>query len=252
MIGKKIVELASIDSSNAFANKLLSEHNAADGDVVWAHEQFAGRGQHDHTWESESGRNLTFTVILRPAFLPPDRQFLLTEAVSLALVDFVRDALRSYETLCPPVLVKWPNDIYVGNHKIGGILIEHKIMGSTIDSSIVGIGLNINQGNFHPGLPNPISLIHILERETDLKDALILICRLLDNRYTALRESGAAGIDREFSQNLLGFNQWRDFTRDGAKFEGKIEGVGGLGNLVIETRSGEVVSFNHGEVEFLF
>jgi BirA family transcriptional regulator, biotin operon repressor / biotin---[acetyl-CoA-carboxylase] ligase len=271
LIGKKIFELDRVDSTNAFANLMLSEGKVEDGDVIWSHEQFAGRGQLNHTWVSEPGRNLTFTVILRPVFLPPDRQFRLNKAVSLAVADFVRASLQqltddqrqknpsSDALLIPetdirksPVKIKWPNDIYAGNLKIGGILIENKIMGSTLDSSLVGIGVNINQSDFSPDVPNPVSLIRLLNRETPVKDALILLCRHLDLRYSTLKSAGQTSLDDDFEQQLLGFEQWREFLCNGEKTEGKIIGVNDLGQLKIETSSRKAQLFSHREIEYLF
>ena len=246
MIGKKIFELDSIDSTNAYANRLLMQAPLDDGDVIWAHEQFAGRGQHNHTWVSEADMNLTFTVILRPCFVAPDRQFLLNKIVSLAVVDFLRDSLVN-----DPASIKWPNDIYIGNLKIGGILIENKIMGSILETSIAGIGVNINQTHFTQDIPNPASMIQFLHRETSLKDALLMICRCLDRRYNTLKEIGPASLDLDFDQHLLGIGQWRKFICHADQLEGKIKGVNNLGQLLIETRMGQVMCFNHHEVEYV-
>ncbi len=265
MIGKKIVELESIDSTNAYANKLLLHSPLEDGVVIWAHEQFAGRGQHDHIWVSETGKNLTFTVIFRPAFLAPDRQFLLNKVVALAVIDFLGTSLDNNTAIGPareesqgipriiqPSLsIKWPNDIYVGDLKIGGILIEHKIMGYILETSLAGIGVNINQTHFTPDIPNPGSLIQFLHREILLKDALLMVCRCLDRRYNILKESGPESLDFDFNQHLLGFGKWRKFTCLEDTFEGKILGVNSLGQLLIETRTGKTLQFNHREVEYI-
>ncbi len=265
MIGKKIVELDSIDSTNAYANKLLLHSPLEDGVVIWSHEQFAGRGQHDHIWVSETGKNLTFTVIFRPAFLAPDRQFLLNKVVALAVIDFLATSLLNSSTsrpareespgssgiIQPSLSIKWPNDIYVGDLKIGGILIEHKIMGYMLETSLAGIGVNINQTHFTPDIPNPGSLIQFLHRETSLKDALLMVCRYLDLRYNTLKESGPESLDFDFNQHLLGFGKWRKFTCLEDTLEGNIRGVNSLGQLLIETRTGETLQFNHREVEYI-
>ncbi len=265
MIGKKIVELESIDSTNAYANKLLLRNPLEDGVVIWAHEQFAGRGQHDHIWVSETGKNLTFTVIFRPVFLPPDRQFLLNKVVALAVIDFIGTSMANVSAVSPvraespgssgiinpSVSIKWPNDIYVGDLKIGGILIEHKIMGNRLETSLAGIGVNINQTHFTPDIPNPGSLIQFLHRETLLKDSLLMVCRYLDLRYNKLKESGPESLDFDFNQHLLGFGKWRKFTCLEDTLEGKIRGVNSLGQLLIETQTGEILEFNHREIEYI-
>ena len=252
MIGKPIFELDRIDSTNAYANKVLATGDLTEGTVIWAHEQYAGRGQQYHLWISEAGKNLTFTIVLKPLFLPPDRQFLLNKAVSLGVLDFVRSSIKNISgNQIPETGIKWPNDIYVGNQKIGGILIEHKIMGNILDTSLAGIGMNINQIRFSSEIPNPVSLIHLLHSEMALKEALMEICSCLGNRYKMLQDEETETLDHDYHNSLLGYNQWRNFTRNGILMEGKITGVDNLGRLLIEIRSGEVVTFNHREVEYV-
>ena len=263
MIGKNVLELDRIDSTNAHAGRLLLQNPPEDGDVIWAREQSAGRGQHDHAWESEAGRNLTFTLILRPSFLAPDHQFLLNKALALGVVDFIGLMLKpvndteygirdtGYGIPHPVVSIKWPNDIYVGDRKAGGILIENKIMGSTLETSLAGIGININQEHFSPEIPNPVSLIHFLHRETTLEEALHLVCKYLDIRYGKLKNTDPAALSIEFDQHLFGYGKWRKFMFKGDPLDGKIKGVNNPGQLMVETRSGEILSFNHGEIGFV-
>ena len=121
------------------------------GDIVWAERQTAGRGQRGHTWTSPEGENLTFSMVLEPRFLPVGEQFLLSEAVTLALTDtFAAYGIDTH--------IKWTNDIYVGDRKLVGILIEHNHAGASLSRTIAGIGINVNQTAFDPALPNPVSL----------------------------------------------------------------------------------------------
>ncbi|MEI7500346.1 MAG: biotin--[acetyl-CoA-carboxylase] ligase [Bacteroidota bacterium] len=258
MIGKTIFELDRVGSTNDYANQVLSKGELDEGTVIWAHEQFAGRGQQNHKWVSKAGKNLTFTVILKPIFLAPDQQFLLNKAVSLGVLDFIRNSLymNTFPLSNPggsipfhAANIKWPNDIYLGSQKIGGILIEHKIMGSSLESSLAGIGVNINQTRFSSKIPNPVSLIHVLRNEMALKEALLSVCKCLDLRYITLVHDGHESLDQDYNKSLLGFDQWSNFKRDGVSLEGKIGGVDNLGRLLVETRSGEMLSFNHGEIE---
>ncbi len=274
MIGKTITELDRVDSTNAFANLVLSRGEQDEGTVIWAHEQFEGRGQHNHKWISKAGKNLTFTVILKPRFLAPDQQFLLNKAVSLSVLDFIRNSLSSNSNSgiisvvhpampadgqpgiddnnsFPGISIKWPNDIYIGNKKIGGILIEHKIMGSSLESSLVGIGLNINQTRFSSEIPNPVSLIQLLHTELSLKEELQSVCRCLELRYNELRQKNVERLNEDYHHALLGFDKWRKFTCKGAIMDGKIKGVDSLGRLLLESGNGEVRAYNHGEIEYL-
>ena len=109
----------------------------AEGDVVWAERQTAGRGQRGHRWESEGGKNVTFTLVLEPRFLAAERQFLLSEAVTLGIAD----CLAEYGIVAK---VKWTNDIYIGDRKVAGMLIEHRLNGGRICRTLVGIGVNVN------------------------------------------------------------------------------------------------------------
>ena len=252
MIGRTIIELDSVDSTNEYSKRLHSSSDFEDGTVIHAREQFAGRGQHDHTWISEPGKNLTCTVCLKPRFLNPGRQFQLNKAITLGILDFIQFMLNPASRIPHPAsCIKWPNDIYAGNQKIGGILIENRIMGSVLETSFAGIGININQEAFAPDIPNPVSLIHFLGQETDLKDALQSVCRFLDRRYQELPRDGNDGFDSEFDGNLMGFGQWRDFLSNGSLMEGMVRGVDYSGQLMVETREGKILRYGHHEIEYV-
>jgi BirA family transcriptional regulator, biotin operon repressor / biotin---[acetyl-CoA-carboxylase] ligase len=251
MIGKTIIELVEVDSTNAYANDVFTKNDFEDGAVIRALEQSAGRGQHDHRWISEPGKNLTITVCLKPRFLAPDRQFQLNKAIALGVLDFIRSCLPSTPRIRDLASrIKWPNDIYVGSRKIGGILIENKIMGSVLETSLAGIGINVNQARFEPDIPNPCSLVQILGHETVLKDALRSLCKFLDKRYQELKSMEMVNLDHEFDQNLLGYEQWRTFIRDGVPMEGRVKGVDQNGRLLLETPDGETLAFSHQEIEY--
>lgn len=261
MIGIPIFELERVDSTNVYAQKLLEKTSLAEGTVIWAHEQFAGKGQNNHTWESEAGKNLTFTLILKPEFLDPGRQFLLNKAISLGVLDFIQASLYSADSvIChPPSVIsdqefsiKWPNDIYIKDRKVAGILIENKIMGNFLETSVVGIGVNVNQTTHGAEIPNPVSLVHLLRREMELKDALHLICKSLDHRYQMLRQGFMKELDLAYNQNLLGFSQWRFFIKDGNKLQGKICGVDEFGRLMIQLQDETIMKYNHKEIEYIF
>lgn len=246
MIGSPLIELDRVDSTNGYANRLLNRDDLDDGTVIWAYDQYAGKGQHQHAWHSEAGKNLTLTVILKPWFVSPEHQFQLNKSITLGVVDFIRKASDKI-----PVSIKWPNDIYLGMKKTGGILIENRILGDRLEYALVGIGLNINQISFDGTLPNPISMIHHLRHEMSLRDALHSLLSSLDFRYRSLAEEESPNLDNAFNRMLLGFGQWRRFLKDNEPFEGKIRGVDDCGRLCIETRTGEVLCFQHKEVEYI-
>ena len=145
-----IIWLESVDSTNEEAKRHISDiDNLA---VLSALEQTAGRGQRGNTWTSTPGENLMFSIVLKDPKISARDQFVLNEIASLAVVDFL--SMHGITAR-----IKWPNDIYVGSKKICGILIENSLQGSAISSSIIGIGLNINQRNFNVNLPNPTSMV---------------------------------------------------------------------------------------------
>ena len=150
-----IIELESVPSTNTWAKEHAEELHHAD--IVLTHDQTAGRGQRGNSWEAEPGMNLTFSLCLEPSSILPSEQFLLSEAVALGVADAVAQAL-GLDTQQEEITVKWPNDIYAGNRKIAGILIEHSIRGNRIAKSIAGIGLNVNQRLFRSDAPNPVSM----------------------------------------------------------------------------------------------
>ena len=152
------------------------------GDAICAERQTAGRGQRGHTWSSEEGRNLMFSLVWEPRFLPVSEQFLLSEAVALALTDL----FGGYGI---DARIKWTNDIYAGDRKLVGILIEHHLAGDRLSRTIVGIGVNVNQTRFDPSLPNPSSMCLETGCEYDRQEVLH---RLGPVRTTRERGSGGA------------------------------------------------------------
>ena len=163
IIGIKIIKLDEIDSTNNYTSKLLANSNVIEGTVVVAKAQSSGRGQLSNQWESEYGKNILASFVFYPKFLPVQQQFLLSKVIALG----VRDLLTLF---VDKVKVKWPNDIYIDNKKVAGILIENSIMGHTLESSIAGVGININQTVFLSDAPNPVSLIYSLKKELDCSE----------------------------------------------------------------------------------
>lgn len=157
----EIVQLDSVGSTSSWLASMGDE--APHGLAVMAREQTAGRGQRGNSWEAEPGMNITLSLMLRPQGLHPGRQFVISQAVSLAIVDLL-------DTLVPgrKVSIKWPNDIYIDDRKVCGILIENSITGLSITRCIVGIGLNVNQLRFLSDAPNPVSVAQLTGEAYDV------------------------------------------------------------------------------------
>ena len=216
-----------------------------EGDIILAQRQTAGRGPRGHTWESALGENLTFSLLLEPQFLPPSEQFLISECVALG----VCDALLHYGI---EAQIKWTNDIYIGDRKLAGILIEHKLQGSALARTVAGIGLNVNQKAFSDDLPNPISMAQATGREFDREKVLQTVATSLMARYEQLREGGAKELQADYHQRLYRLGQEHCYALpDGSRFRGIIRGVEPTGALRIENERGELLSFLFKEVEFV-
>ena len=216
-----------------------------EGDIIVAERQTAGRGQRGHRWESAEQQNLTFTLVLEPTFLEPARQFLLSEAVALG----VRDMLSEYGITAR---IKWTNDIYVGDRKIAGILIEHKLQGAAIARTIAGIGLNVNQMAFSADLPNPISMRQARHFEFDREEVLACLGSHLMARYEQLRVGDVESLQEDYHENLfrLGALNWFALP-DGRRFRGTIRGVEPSGALRVEDEKRVERSYLFKEIEFL-
>lgn len=216
----------------------------AEGDIVWADVQSAGRGQRGHKWESREGENITFSAIFEPTFLPATKQFLLSEVVALAVVD----ALRYYGV---GARIKWTNDIYVGDRKLAGILIEHKLSGINISRTIAGIGLNVNQLEFSADLPNPVSMRQITRLELDCREVLERVAEKLMERYEMLRRGEEQQLQADYHELLYRRDalHWY-FLPDGKAFRGTIRGVEPSGALIVENEKGEQRSYLFKEIEF--
>ena len=216
-----------------------------EGDIILAQCQTAGRGQRGHTWESREGENLTFSLLLEPLFLSPSEQFLISECVALG----VCDALMHYGI---EAQIKWTNDIYIGDRKLAGILIEHKLQGSALARTVAGIGLNVNQKAFSDDLPNPISMAQATGREFDREEVLQTVATSLMARYEQLREGGVKELQADYHQRLYRLGQEHCYALpDGGRFRGIIRGVEPTGALRIENERGELLSFLFKEVEFV-
>lgn len=174
----RIERLEEVGSTNDEAR------GGAEGLVIVARRQTRGRGQGDHTWSSEEGMNLTFSVVFEPRFIDAADAFRVSQMVALA----IGDALREYGI---EARLKWPNDVYVGGLKIAGILIENDVRGSVLARTVAGIGLNVNQTEFPADLPNPVSMRALTEREYSLDEVLEAVLAKLGERYEALR----GGVD---------------------------------------------------------
>ncbi len=244
IIGVNKIFKESLPSTNSYLTDLVKIQDLQEGTIVSTGYQSAGRGYSNSRWESEKNKNLLFSILLRPSGIKPDQQFLISMLISLGVCDFAERYIRSAK-------VKWPNDIYVDDDKIAGILIENSIMEDRIEYSIAGIGFNINQELFLSSAPNPISLKQITGVEYDLTSGLTLISADLDNRYKQLLSGKDSEITEEYAGRLFRYNEWHGFRDSESIFTGRITGISGNGMLEVERKSGNKTHYSFKEIEFI-
>lgn len=229
------------NSTNQMLKSLMREFDLPEGFVVRTDFQTSGKGQGDNVWESEKGQNLLFSLLLRPHHVAIEEQFILSQIISLA----TRNILLKYSD---NFHVKWPNDIYHGDKKIGGILIENSITGSYISSTIIGVGINVNQKVFTSDAPNPVSLRQITgKRYSRLK----LLKAIVAECMKIYREMNPELIRKNYFECLYRNKGYHLFSAEGVIFEARISGINSDGKLLLEKKSGDVAEFYFKEVEFI-
>ena len=242
-VSQNIIRLKCIDSTNNYAAQLLRHSDIFEGTAVVAEFQEKGKGQRGNRWESEKGQNLTFSIILKPAFIKPEQQFLLNKIISLAICDY----LKSLEI--KHVYIKWPNDILVNGKKIAGILIENIIRSGEIIHSIIGIGFNVNQTKFHSA-ENPTSLKILTGENFSLDNCFEKISLFVEARYLKLKSSLLAA-DEDYLNQLFQLNDWKNYSIKRMNYIAKITGVSNHGFLILEKENGEIENCNVKEIIFL-
>ena len=240
----RYVHLEQIDSTNAYLQRQQSECDIRNW-VVSTDGQTAGKGMGSNTWESEVGKNLTFSLALGMDFLPAERQFLLSEAVPLGIAE-VLDAILPSEQLS----IKWPNDIYYSNQKLGGILINSTIKGGMMDISIIGIGLNVNQMQFQDWPTHPISIKQITGKEYELQPLLEQIAEHVLLKVEQLKSNPTA-IEQEYLKRLFRYRTWAEYEVDGEVMRLFITGIDEFGRLLLIDEQQIQHTFDIKEIKFL-
>jgi len=239
-MGKQVTYLPKCHSTNDIAADLLTQNNFSNGQVIITDYQYAGRGQRGNTWDSEKGMNLTFSIILEPDFLEAAKNFYLSMAISLGIID-------ALSALLPDVKIKWPNDLYYENKKIGGILIESNIRSGKLMNSIAGIGINVNQESFT--ITKASSLKKILGHELQRDSVFQKIISGIDKRYLQLQQKDHKSLKDQYLKNMYRYKE-ESFFRSDKDFSGQIAGIDENGQLQISS-GGQIMSFGFKEIEFL-
>ncbi len=244
------IHLDSTDSTNRYLDQLCRNGNGepAEYTTVCAEYQTAGKGQRGNSWESEEGKNLLFSYVLRPTFLEAKQQFALSQIASLA----VKEELEQHTG---GISIKWPNDIYHNDRKICGMLLENDLCGHCIGRSIAGIGLNVNQDTFRSDAPNPVSLKQITGQEYELHRLLEGILSRVSNYYEQLRRDADGSFRAFLSQRYVaalyrrkGFYPYRDAN---GEFNAQVIGVEPDGRFVLEDEEGKIRKYLFKEVQYI-
>ena len=240
----KYIHLEQIDSTNAYLQRLQSECDIRNW-VVSADEQTAGKGMGSNSWESEVGKNLTFSLALDVSFLPAEKQFLLSEAVPLGIVE-VLDKLLPVEKLS----IKWPNDIYYENRKLAGILINSTIKANMMGISIIGIGLNVNQMQFQDWPTHPISLKLIMGKEYALQPLLEQIAEHIIIKVEQLKADPTT-IEQDYLKRLFRYRTWADYEVGGKVLRLFMTGIDPFGRLQLVDEQQTFYTFDIKEIKFV-
>ena len=252
MVSISRINLPTVDSTNSFVRAMLQEEGtghvvSADPlpgfTLVVADDQTKGRGQQGNAWETEKGKNLTFSLLCHPDFIIASRQFLLSQCMAVA----VREALAHY---VEGVEVKWPNDIYVGDRKISGTLIECDLQGKHIVNCIIGVGININQTAFRSDAPNPTSLRLLTGHDHDREEVLSAIMAAFQHYYEWLQEGREEDLRLLYMQHLYRRTGMHHYSDVRGSFMAEIAAVEPTGHIRLRFDTGQVVRYELKEVRF--
>jgi BirA family transcriptional regulator, biotin operon repressor / biotin---[acetyl-CoA-carboxylase] ligase len=230
-IGKVFHYLEAGTSTNDIAQNLLLEGTNTEGVVVCTFNQTAGRGQYGNTWISEPNSNIAISIILKPHFLPIQEQFYLNKAIALAVSDVIAQNTEG-------VTIKWANDIFIYDKKTSGILIQNTLSRNAIDTSIIGIGINVNQQQFE-NLPHATSLRCATGKKYDLWTIVENLCQAVEQRYLQLKNRKYADIDAAYLAKFYRYGEDALYQYpNGTYFQGRIVGVSETGKLMIDSKAG--------------
>ena len=247
----KITHFKTLESTNQYLQNLLNEGIDIVDNIVVTDYQTSGKGQGKNVWESEDGKNLLFSIALDMSFLKAENQFILTQIVSVTMINVLKNYLPE-ESL----FIKWPNDIYFNDKKIAGILIKNEIKGMMMGTSIIGIGLNVNQTSFDDNLPNPISMKMITGKDFDLDELLSAISYQLSAISQQSTVNGQQQIFNfqfstfNYTNKLYRYKQWASYEHEGSVKEMMIIGYDQFGRLILKEKNDREVVCDLKEISF--
>ena len=244
-MNETFIHLNETHSTNSYLRELIMrEKEQPEGTVVITDYQTAGRGQKGNSWESERGKNLTFSILLHPNHIPPGKQFILSQLISIAIVGVLKKYDRHFT-------IKWPNDIYWKEKKIAGMLIEVDLTGSSLSNAIIGIGININQRHFKSDAPNPVSLTQITGKEHNLSELLEKILDSIVDEYNKYTPDNEEEIRQKYMALLFRNKGVYPYLYGEEIFNASIEGIEPNGQLILKKENGSIHTFAFKEISFV-
>ena len=236
----------STESTNGYLAKMAMM--LPGGTVIYTPNQTNGRGQRGNVWEAEPGKNATFSMLLKRPAVAVSKQYAISEAVALAVVEVLSRYADGFS-------IKWSNDIYHGDRKVCGLLIEHSVMGAAINHTIVGVGINVNQMQFMSNAPNPASLAQILGHEVPVEEVLYAVCEEIERRcaFDTYGVEDFARLHADFKSRLYRNDgkMYRFALPDGEEFSARIADVQPTGMLVLAREDGSETAYAFKEVQFV-
>ena len=244
-MNETFIHLNETHSTNSYLRELIMrEKEQPEGTVVITDYQTAGRGQKGNSWESERGKNLTFSILLHPNHIPPGKQIFLSQLISIAIVGVLKKYDRHFT-------IKWPNDIYWKEKKIAGMLIEVDLTGSSLSNAIIGIGININQRHFKSDAPNPVSLTQITGKEHNLSELLEKILDSIVDEYNKYTPDNEEEIRQKYMALLFRNKGVYPYLYGEEIFNASIEGIEPNGQLILKKENGSIHTFAFKEISFV-
>jgi len=249
-IGKNIIFLPETDSTNSYATLLLKNVNLAEGTVIHTTHQTQGKGQRGSSWNTDPASNLTASIVLKPGFLDIKEQFFLYQIAALACYDTLSEILNNSHF---DIKIKWPNDLLVNRQKIAGILIENNILNGRIVSSVIGVGINVNQAHFSKSMTATSLRLQLLnEKPFEVKDVLTRLCVHLEKHYLALKNGHHDEINANYLSHFFGLNSWMNFDAQGVQKELFVKGITENGLLQLEARNGSLQEADVKDVKWIY
>ena len=242
----KILHFDEINSTNVYLYDKMAEKTDISDMVVAASHQTAGRGMDKNRWESEAGKNLLFSIALNVNYLAAENQFKISQAVSVAIVETLSQFIDNQQ-----LFIKWPNDIYFGDKKLAGMLIQNTIEGRMMGVSIIGIGLNVNQIGFSKDIPNPISIKQITGKDFNLENLLNLLITNIKNAVESLRlVTNQEDINQKYVEKSYRFGIWAEYFYQNKVKILKIKGFDKYGRLLLYDKEGAGIVCDVKELQF--